>query len=162
MSKPKPRRVNYRINYCSSEDAEYPVSELVLQSSESKGWQTKRFAPYPQTLIVELLELTLVTNLSFLSHQNKICTKIEIEGKEDHDDNWVRLGYTTLESGVNTNYQSRELRNISLGGRLILLFKFTFHQNYSNHINIFNQIGIIALLVYGEKATVEREMVRDK
>jgi centrosomal protein CEP104 len=55
---------------------------------------------------------------------------------------------------VNTNYQSRELRNISLGGRLILLLKFTFHQNYSNHINIFNQIGLIALLVYGEKATV--------
>jgi centrosomal protein CEP104 len=63
---------------------------------------------------------------------------------------------------VNTNYQSRELRNISLGGRLILLLKFTFHQNYSNHINIFNQIGLIALLVYGEKATVEREMVRDR
>ena len=63
---------------------------------------------------------------------------------------------------MNTNYQSRELRNISLGGRLILLLKFTFHQNYSNHINIFNQIGLIALLVYGEKATVEREMVRDR
>jgi len=45
---------------------------------------------------------------------------------------------------------------------LLLLLKFTFHQNYANHINIFNQIGIIALLVYGEKATVERKMVRNK
>ena len=44
MNKSKPRRVNYRINYCSSEDPEYPVSELVLQSTDSKGWQTKRFA----------------------------------------------------------------------------------------------------------------------
>lgn len=45
---------------------------------------------------------------------------------------------------------------------MLLLLKFTFHQNYANHINIFNQIGIIALLVYGEKATVERKMVRNK
>ena len=44
MNKSKPRRVNYRINYCSSEDPEYPVSELVLQSADSKGWQTQRFA----------------------------------------------------------------------------------------------------------------------
>jgi centrosomal protein CEP104 len=107
MSKAKARRVNYRINYCSSEDPEYPVSELVLQSAEAKGWQTKRFAPFPQTLIIELLELTQVNNLTFLSHQNKICTKIEIEVKEDHDDNWTRLGYTTLQSGLNTGYQSR-------------------------------------------------------
>lgn len=40
--------------------------------------------------------------------------------------------------------------------------RFTFHQNYANHINIFNQIGLMALLVYGEKVTVEREMVRDR
>lgn len=45
---------------------------------------------------------------------------------------------------------------------MLLLLKFTFHQNYANHINIFNQIGIIALLVYGEKATVERNIVRNK
>jgi hypothetical protein len=45
---------------------------------------------------------------------------------------------------------------------VLLILKFTFHQNYVNNINIFNQVGIIALLVYGEKATVERDMVRNK
>lgn len=40
--------------------------------------------------------------------------------------------------------------------------KFTFNQNYANQINIFNQIGLIALLIYGEKATVERDIVRGK
>lgn len=162
LMKGKPRRVNFRINYCSSEDPEYPVSELVLQSAEAKGWQTRRFAPFPQTVVIELLELTQVSNVSFLSHQNKICTKIEMEGKEDHEDGWVRLGYTTLESGANTNYQSRELRNVSLGGRPLLLLRFTFHQNYANHINIFNQVGLIALLVYGEKAAIDKELVRSK
>lgn len=52
MSKQRPRRINYRINYCSSEDPEGPVSELVLQSSEARGWITKRFAPYPQTIVI--------------------------------------------------------------------------------------------------------------
>jgi centrosomal protein CEP104 len=156
------KRVNYRINYCSSEDAEYPVSELVLQSAEAKGWISKRFAPFPQTVVIELLEMTVVNSLAFLSHQNKICTRIDIEGKEDQDESWVKLGYTTLESGVNANYQARELRNVTLGGRLLLLLKFTFHQNYTNPINIFNQIGLIALLVYGEKATVEKEWVKSK
>ena len=51
---------------------------------------------------------------------------------------------------------------MNLGGRMLLLLKFTFHQNYANHINIFNQIGIIALLVYGEKVTVQRNMIRNK
>ena len=96
----------------------------------------------------------MVKSLAFLSHQNKICTRIDIEGKESQEDGWGKLGYTTLDSGVNTNFQSRELRNVELGGRVLLLLKFTFHQNYSNHINIFNQVGLIALLVYGEKATV--------
>lgn len=91
MSHSKARRINYRINYCSSEDPEYPASELVLQSAETKGWQAKRFAPFPQTLIIELLELTHVNNLTLLSHQNKICTKIEIEAKEDHEDDWTKL-----------------------------------------------------------------------
>jgi hypothetical protein len=54
------------------------------------------------------------------------------------------------------------LRNVTLGGKLISLLKFTFHQNYTNPINIFNQIGLVALLVYGEKASVEREMLRDR
>lgn len=49
-----------------------------------------------------------------------------------------------------------------MGGRLVKIIKFTFHQNYTNHINIFNQIGLIALLVYGEKATVERQWVKGK
>ena len=104
----------------------------------------------------------MVSSLAFLSHQNKICTRIDIEGKQDQEDNWTKLGYTTLESGVNTNYQSRELRNVTMGGKLLRLLKFTFQQNYANHINIFNQIGLVALLVYGEKATVERDWIKGK
>lgn len=45
---------------------------------------------------------------------------------------------------------------------MLLVLKFTFHQNYTNQINIFNQIGLIALLVYGEKANVERDFVKGR
>lgn len=51
MDKKKYRRVNFRISQCSSEDPDYPVSELLLQSPNAKGWQTKRFCQYPQTIV---------------------------------------------------------------------------------------------------------------
>jgi hypothetical protein len=44
----------------------------------------------------------------------------------------------------------------------VLVFRFTFHQNYANNINIFNQIGIIALIIYGDKLQVERNSVRNQ
>lgn len=81
MSHSKARRINYRINYCSSEDPEYPASELVLQSAETKGWQAKRFAPFPQTIIIELLELTHVNNLTLLSTKIKFALKLRLKPK---------------------------------------------------------------------------------
>jgi hypothetical protein len=51
---------------------------------------------------------------------------------------------------------------VVLNGRPVLVFRFTFHQNYANNINIFNQIGIIALIIYGDKLKVERNSVRNQ
>ncbi len=98
------------------------------------------------------MDLTAVDNISILSHQNKISTKIVIESRSDHDDEWSRLGYTALNSNINTNYQARELRRIDLKEKLVLMLRFTLHSNYVNNMNIFNQVGIISLLVYGDRA----------
>lgn len=43
----KAKRINYKIVQCSSEDSEYPATELLHQSPEAKGWQNKRFSKYP-------------------------------------------------------------------------------------------------------------------
>lgn len=52
MQKRKGKRINYRIVHCSSEDPEYPVSELLQQSPEARGWQNKRFSSYPETIVI--------------------------------------------------------------------------------------------------------------
>lgn len=96
MQKQKGHRANFRIAHCSSEDPEYPVSELLLQSPNCKGWQSKRFCQYPQTIVYELVEPTIIKQISILSHQSKIATKMIIHNKLDVNKDWSKLGYLSL------------------------------------------------------------------
>jgi centrosomal protein CEP104 len=36
-------KLNYKIIYCSGEDPNYPVTELLDPSVNSKGWQSQKF-----------------------------------------------------------------------------------------------------------------------
>lgn len=83
MDKKKQRRVNFRITQCTTEDPDYPVSQLLVQSPNAKGWQSKRFCTYPQTIVYELVQPTIIKQISILSHQSKIATKIVIHNKLD-------------------------------------------------------------------------------
>lgn len=147
----KSKRVNFRISQCSSEDPDYPVSELLLQSPNSKGWQSKRFCQYPQTIVYELVEPTIVKQISILSHQSKISTKIVIHNKLDINKEWNRLGYLTLESNVNSNYQSRELKTVNVHDKPSQFIRFSFEANYVNNHNLFNQVGVISLCIFGDQ-----------
>ena len=42
----------YKVIYCSSQDPDNTVFELVDQSASSQGWQSKKFCSYPQEIIV--------------------------------------------------------------------------------------------------------------
>lgn len=63
MEKRKGKRINYRIVHCSSEDPEYPITELLQQSPESRGWQNKRFSSYPETIVIELVETSVLNKV---------------------------------------------------------------------------------------------------
>jgi len=52
MDKKKGKKINFQIAHCSSEDPEYPVSSLLLQTADAKGWQNKRFSTYPETIVI--------------------------------------------------------------------------------------------------------------
>ncbi|CAJ1380193.1 unnamed protein product [Effrenium voratum] len=43
-------RLKYRIVKCTSEDPEFPGSELLSHSSQTKGWQSARFCDFPQEI----------------------------------------------------------------------------------------------------------------
>jgi centrosomal protein CEP104 len=42
----------FRVIYCSSEDPEYPVTQLLDPSVTSRGWLSARFCQFPQEIVL--------------------------------------------------------------------------------------------------------------
>lgn len=99
----------------------------------------------------ELVEPTIIKQISVLSHQSKISTKLVIHSKLEQNKEWSRLGYLSLESNVNSNYLARELKTVNIHDKPSLFLRFSFESNYVNNHNIFNQVGVISLCVFGDK-----------
>lgn len=90
----------------------------------------------------ELVEPTIIKQISVLSHQSKISTKLVIHSKLEQNKEWSRLGYLSLESNVNSNYLARELKTVNIHDKPSLFLRFSFESNYVNNHNIFNQVGV--------------------
>lgn len=56
-----------------------------------------------------------------------------------------------MESNVNTNYQSRELKTVNIRDTHSQFLKFTMEANYVNNHNLFNQVGLISVCAFGDK-----------
>merc|ERR1719277_1657353 len=100
-------RLQYRIVKCTSEDPDYPVTELESHSPQTRGWQTARFCEFPQEVGLQFESPVHLRQVQFLSHQTKIATKIELftalplEGTPPPEYDTVqfkRLGYLSLDS----------------------------------------------------------------
>ena len=48
-----------------------------------------------------------------------------IHNKLDVNKDWHKLGYLSLESNVNSNFQARELKTVNLNDKPTLMLKFT-------------------------------------
>lgn len=138
--------------HCSSEDEEYPASELNQHSPETKGWQSKQFCEYPQELGFQLDGRdTHVTQIQVLSHQWKIPTKIEIfigQGSHYNTATFKRLGFLSLDSNERSSFEARELKTVYIDhtGNFIRLL---VHRCYVNKFNNFMQVGIVAVNFLG-------------
>ena len=69
-------KLKYRIVYCSGEDPDYPVTELLTQSPSSKGWQAPKYCEYPQEIAIQFVSGVRVRQVQFLSHHCKISSKV--------------------------------------------------------------------------------------
>ena len=152
------KSLQYRIVGVSSEDPQYPSVELLNPTSSSKGWQTERFSVFPQQLIIQFLNPAKINSLQLLSHQCKISTKIEVyiafPNKMDHlsldDIPFRKIGYFVLSSNEKNNFHSRELKTVFIDAPALFL-KLNFMKPYVNSVNVFNQVGVIGLQVFGEE-----------
>jgi centrosomal protein CEP104 len=60
------------------EDSDYPVTELLDNSPQSRGWQSAKFCEYPQEIILQFTNIVRLKQIQFLSHQAKISQRIEL------------------------------------------------------------------------------------
>lgn len=138
----------FRVVHLTSEDSGYPAEELNVHSPSTRGWQSVKFTEYPQELGFELIGSNVkLTQVQILSHQSKIATKIEIfvgTGADYHSAHFSRLGYLSLDSNERSNYQARELKTVYVDqpGNFV---RFLVHRNFVNKLNMYNQVGIVAV-----------------
>lgn len=136
----------------TSEDPDYPASQLNEVSPSTRGWQSVRFCSYPQEIGLELIGgAARLSQIQLLSHQSKISSKVEIfigQGPSYHAADFQRLGYLSLDSNERSNYQARELKTVFVDcfGSFVRLI---VNENHVNKQNIYNQVGIVAVSLMG-------------
>jgi centrosomal protein CEP104 len=94
-----------------------------------------------------------------LSHQFKIAAKLELfvgscpDGEKQvyQKCRFKRLGYLSLDNNERSNWQARELKSVQLDayGRFV---KIVCHACHSNRLNMYSQVGLIAINVIGDAA----------
>ncbi|KAG1659551.1 hypothetical protein FOA52_015355 [Chlamydomonas sp. UWO 241] len=151
-----PQKLRFTIVSCSGEDADYPVRELLYHSPQTRGWQTPRFCKYPLEILARLEYPSKIQQIQILSHEYKIATKVEVfvaHADQGQDlgaaPAFKRLGYLSFDSNERSNHQARELKSVHVNVPATLL-RLVVHRCHVNKLNIYNQVGLIALNLIGE------------
>ena len=139
----------YKVIYCSGEDPQFPVTELLDPTVNSKGWQSQKYCTYPQEIILQFQGVINISQLQILSHQSKIASKVELFTFNPNsmptgaarlplnEIQFQKLGFLTLNSNERSGFQARELKSVTVNQPVALL-KMLFHANHQNQFNIEN------------------------
>jgi centrosomal protein CEP104 len=154
-----PRKLPFTIRSCSGEDPDYPARQLLLHSTDTRGWQTPQHCSYPQEIVLQLDKQARLQQLQILSHESNISSRIEIYssslplGETDISRAVeTRLGFTTFGNNEASGYQARELKSVSLQNFPAILVRLVVHRCHVNKRNIWNQVGLVALNLIGTLA----------
>lgn len=161
-------KIKFKVVYASSREPGCDEKQLEVHQRDNKGWQSARFCDYPQELILELKETSTVKQLQILSHQSKISRRVELYVASGvnktvwRDADFKRLGYLSLDKNERSNFRARELKSVYIDTRARYV-KLLLHESHINAINLFNQVGIVALNVLGDivKAGAPDDMAFD-
>jgi centrosomal protein CEP104 len=153
-----PKKIDFRVVNVSGEDEKYPSSELNSDKHGPlvQGWTSQRFCLYPIDLIIQFSKKVTVKKVQLLSHQSLIASKIEFyigdctdaESVDFQQAKYTRLGYVELSSNERTDYKARELKSVHLDAEGTFI-KFVLHKNFVNRLNVYNQVGLVAINVIG-------------
>ena len=69
---------------------------------------------------------------------------------------FFRVGYITFDNNTSTGFKVRELKSVHLDGMTGEYLKLVFHEAHHNHLNLFNQIALVAINLLGQREGEER------
>jgi centrosomal protein CEP104 len=97
--------------------------------------------------------------INILSHEKRISSLIEFWSYYQTQPNefyphfrnlsYEKLGYIRMDTNFKTIHKFREFRKVFIDTKCLYL-KLTLHKNYLNKYNVFNQIGLISIELFGE------------
>ena len=172
--------LDYNFISFSSQDPKHHVNSIKsdLTGQLGEGWLSNRYCAYPQEILIKFPTEVNIRQLNILINESKIPKKIELincipVGKKNKilingDKNiklipsefmYENIGYINFSSNAENKYKLRELRKIYINVNSEYL-KFRIYQNHNNDLNIFCQVGIIALNICGQK--LERKQKKRK
>ncbi|AYU78122.1 UvrB/uvrC motif containing protein, putative [Leishmania donovani] len=154
-------RLHMYLCHVSSHDEVHPADALRAQDGYSCGWVSRKHASYPQEMGFRFDGIVLANTLRILANENKIssCMVVyvaEPTAQEEQDGvcgpyskaAFKRLGHVSFSNNAASNYQARELKTVGLQ-RCCTYLKLVLRNPHPNGYNIFQQVGVVALAVYG-------------
>jgi len=170
--------LDYNFISFSSQDPSHPINSLQHNQNlkTNEGWVSNRYCTYPQEIMIKFPTEVNIRQINILINESKIPKKIELIncipiGKRNkflmNSDKNVNLipsefmyenvGFINFSSNAENKYKLRELRKIYINVNTEYL-KFKIHQNHNNNLNMFCQVGIVALNIYGQKRDKKLKM----
>lgn len=168
---PRGKKCQFQAIYSSSEEPGFTADSLNSHSLSSQGWQTIKFCDYPQELGLRLVEddpissenveeadlavhkvTKTLTQLQLLSHESKISSRIELyvgNGDNYHEATFTRLGFLALDGNERTEHRARELKTVFIDQKNTQYVRLIIHRPHKNNINLFSQVGIVAINLLG-------------
>uniref|UniRef100_A0A8C9RQB9 Centrosomal protein of 104 kDa n=1 Tax=Scleropages formosus TaxID=113540 RepID=A0A8C9RQB9_SCLFO len=152
-----PQKLSFAVLSASSHEDGFSARELLVHAPTVSGWRSARFCSYPQEITLQLAGRSHIRKLQLLAHPYMISGKIEFhvadslsETPDVNSSGWFRrLGYVSLSENEKTGFKARELKSVHVdvvGTHL----RLTFHKNYTNRYNLFNQVALVAINVLGD------------
>ena len=163
--------LDYNFVSFSSQDPSHPIHSLleIPHSENNEGWVSNRYCTYPQEFLIKFPTEVNIRQINILINESKIPKKIELIncipiGKRNkfminRDKNvnlipsefmFENIGFINFSSNAENRYKLRELRKIYINVNTEYL-KFKIHQNHNNDLNMFCQVGIVSLSIFGQK-----------
>lgn len=143
----------FSIAYVSSQTEQNPATKLINAGPYSEGWISIPNTRFPQELVLDFGCTVAITELTFISHQNKIASSVVILSGKDasifQKTKFQQLDTFQFSDNRQRNYKARESQTCHLPSVRLRYLKLIIDGCYQNKLNKGNQIGIVSIVSRG-------------